>query len=107
MAGRRFRVAEVVEALRLWHAGYSARRLAKSVGVGGDRLRAVLARVQAAGVVPGDRERTRAEWEELVGRLFGERLVERPGEARGRIQPFHEEIVKGLESDVNQPQSRP
>ncbi len=100
MAGRRFRVAEVVEALRLWHAGYSARRLAKSVGMGRDRLREVLSRVEAAGVVPGDRPRTRAEWEEVVGQVFPERLVERAGEAQGLIQAYHEEIVKGLESNT-------
>ena len=70
MAGRRFRV---VEALRLWHAGHSARRLAKSVGMGRDRLREVISRVQAAAVGPGDRSRcSAADWEELVERT-GER----------------------------------
>ncbi len=34
MAGRRFRVAEVVEALRLWHARHSARRPARSMDMG-------------------------------------------------------------------------
>jgi hypothetical protein len=38
MAGRRFRVLEVVEALRLWHARHSARRLAKSMGMGMPRF---------------------------------------------------------------------
>ena len=100
MAGRRFRVAEVVEVLRLWHAGHSARRLAKSVGMGRDRLRALIFRVQAAGVVPGDRPRTEAEWEELVGRLFPERLLARTGEARERLEPYHGEIVSGLETNT-------
>ncbi len=67
MAGRRFLVAAVVDALRLWHAGHSIRRLAKSGGMGRVRLREVIARVQEAGVVPGDRSRSAAEWEELVG----------------------------------------
>jgi transposase len=100
MAGRRFRVAEVVEVVRLWHAGHSARRLAKSVGMGRDRLRALIFRVQAAGVVPGDRARTEAEWEELVGRLFPERLSARTGEARERLEPYHGEIVSGLETNT-------
>src|SRR5487761_1424289 len=100
MAGRRFLVAEVVEALRLWHAGHSIRRLAKSVGMGRVRLREVIARVQEAGVVPGDRSRSEAEWEELVWRLFPERVVVRPGGARARIEPYHQEIVAGLETNT-------
>ncbi|HUY25579.1 MAG TPA: hypothetical protein VMV09_09820 [Candidatus Saccharimonadales bacterium] len=100
MAGRRFLVAEVVEVLRLWHAGHSARRLAKSVGMGRDRLRALTFRVQEAGVVPGDRSRSAAEWEELVGRLFPERLEARRGGVRERIEPYHQEIVAGLETNT-------
>lgn len=100
MAGRRFLVAEVVEALRLWHAGHSIRRLAKSVGMGRVRLREVIARVQGAGVVPGDRSRSAAEWEELVGRLFPERVVARTGGAWERIEPYHQEILAGLETNT-------
>ena len=100
MAGRRFLVAEVVEALRLWHAGHSIRRLAKSVGMGRVRLREVVARVQEAGVVPGDRARSAAGWEELVMRVFPERVVVRTGGAWERIEPFHQEIVAGLETNT-------
>ena len=100
MAARRFLVAEVVEALRLWHAGHSIRRLAKSVGMGRVRLREVIARVQEAGVVPGDRSRSAAEWEELVLRLFPERVVARTGGAWERIEPYHAEIVAGLETNT-------
>ena len=100
MAGRRFLVAKVVEALRLWHAGHSIRRLAKSVGMGRVRLREVIARVQEAGVVPGDRSRSAAEWEELVARLFPERVVARTGGAWERIEPYHAEIVAGLETNT-------
>ncbi len=100
MAGRRFLVAEVVEALRLWHAGHSIRRLAKSVGMGRVRLREVIARVQEAGVVPGDRARFEAEWEELVLRLFPERVVVRTGGSWKRIETYHAEIVAGLETNT-------
>lgn len=61
MAGRWFLVAEVVEALPLWHAGNSIQRLARSVGMGWVRLREVIARMQEAGVVPGDRSRSAVE----------------------------------------------
>lgn len=100
MAGRRFRVVEVVEALRLWHAGHSIRRLAKSVGMGRVRLRELVAQVQTAGVVAGDRPRSEAEWEELVARLFPERLLESRGESQKRIEDYHQEIVVGLETNT-------
>ena len=54
-------MAEMVGALRLWYAGHSIRRLAQSVGLGRVWRRAVRARVEAAGVVPGDRPRSGAE----------------------------------------------
>jgi hypothetical protein len=54
-------VAEVVEALRLWHAGHSARRLPTSVGMGRNRLWSLILRVQEARVVAGDRPRSEAE----------------------------------------------
>jgi hypothetical protein len=100
MAGRRFRVAEVVETLRLWHAGHSIRRLAKSVGMGRVRLRELVAQVQEAGVVAGDQPRSEAEWEELVARLFPERLLESRGESQKRIEDYYEEIVTGLETNT-------
>ena len=42
MAGRRFEVADVVEVLQHWQAGQSVRHLARSLGVGRDRVRAII-----------------------------------------------------------------
>ena len=89
-----------MEALRLWHPGTPIRRLAKSMGTGRVRLREVIARVQGAGVVPGDRFRSAAEWEELVLRAFPERVAARTGGAWERIEPYRQEITAGLETNT-------
>lgn len=43
MAGRRFDVADVVEVLQYWHAGRTERRLARSFGMGRNRVARIVA----------------------------------------------------------------
>jgi hypothetical protein len=53
MAGRRFEVADVVEVLQHWQAGGSVRHLARSLGMGRDRVRGIIAGARTAGLSPG------------------------------------------------------
>ena len=66
MAGRRFDVADVVEVLQHWQAGHSLRQLSRSLGMGRDRLRQIVATAEAAGLSPGGVILSRHEWEERV-----------------------------------------
>ena len=66
MAGRRFVVADVVEVLQHWQAGHSLRQLSRSLGMGRDRLRQIVATAEAAGLSPGGVILSRHEWEERV-----------------------------------------
>jgi transposase len=100
VAGRRFDVADVVEVLQHWHAGRSTRALARSLGMGRDRVRAIVARAEAAGLAPGGVPLTRQEWEARVPELFAARLTP-PATAQGQLLAgFHEMIVAGLATNT-------
>jgi transposase len=93
-------VADVVEVLQHWHAGRSTRALARSLGMGRDRVRAIVARAEAAGLVPGGPPLARQEWEERVPELFAARLTP-PATAQGQLlAAFHEVIVAGLATNT-------
>jgi hypothetical protein len=100
VAGRRFDVADVVEVLQHWQAGRSTRALARSLGMGRDRLRAIVARAEAAGLAPGGPPLTREEWEQRVPELFAARLTP-PATAQGQLLAgFHQAIVAGLATNT-------
>jgi transposase len=96
MAGRRFDVADVGEVLQHWQAGHSLRQLSRSLGMGRDRLRQIVATAEAAGLSPGGVSLSRHEWEERVPELFGERLAVPVSEQERRIAQLHELVVQGL-----------
>ena len=96
MAGR-FDVADVVEVLQHWQARHSLRHLARSVGMGRDRLRRIVARAEADGIVPGGTPLSRSEWEARVAALFpdrGRRTVPM-GEQERAVGRLHELVVAG------------
>ena len=66
MAGRRFDVADVVEVLRLWDAGKSNREIARSTGMGRNRVAAITKKASAA-FARGAERVLGAEW----GPAFG------------------------------------
>lgn len=96
MSGRRFNVAEVVEVLQHWQAGRSRRQLARSFGMGRNRIDRIIGVVEAAGLSPGGPSRSRAEWEQLVPALFAERVVRPPADPTKAIAQCHDAIVAGL-----------
>ena len=102
MAGRRFEVADVVEVLQHWQAGRSVRHLARSLGVGRDRVRAIIGAATAAGLSPGEPLLTRQEWEARVPLLFVDRLGPMATEQRQELARFHEAIVAGLATNTAQ-----
>jgi hypothetical protein len=65
-------VIDVVEVLQHWHAGRSKTDVAASVGVDRGTVRKYVAPAEAAGLEPGGRPLSRAEWVELVGGWFPE-----------------------------------
>ncbi len=95
MAGRRFEVADVVEVLQHWQAGGSVRHLARSLGMGRDRVRGIIAGARAAGLSPGGPSLTREEWEARVPELFAARLGPTLTEQREQLGRFHQAIVVG------------
>jgi hypothetical protein len=102
MAGRRFEVADVVEVLQHWQAGRSVRHLARSLGVGRDRVRVIIGAATAAGLSPGEPLLTRQEWEARVPLLFVDRLGPMATEQRQELARFHEAIVAGLATNTAQ-----
>jgi len=96
MAGRRFDVADVVEVLQHWQAGRSERQLARSFGMGRNRVARILAAAEAAGLSPADPALSRAEWELLVPELFPGRVQTRAGEQEQQVARLHDLVVAGL-----------
>ena len=95
MAGR-FVVADVVEVLQHWQAGRSERQLARSVGMGRNRVARILAAAEAAGLSPADPALSRAEWELRVPELFPGRVQTRAGEQEQQVARLHDLVVAGL-----------
>lgn len=100
MAGRRFDVADVVDVLQHWHAGRSDRHLARSFGMGRNRVARITEVARAAGLSPGGPPLTRQEWEERVPDLFAERVMRRPGDGEKELRALHTVIVTGLETST-------
>ena len=96
MAGRRFDVADVVEVLQHWQAGRSERQLARSFGMGRNRVARILAAAEAAGLSPADPALSRAEWELRVPELFPGRVQTRAGEQEQQVARLHDLVVAGL-----------
>jgi len=99
MAGRRFDVADVVEVLLRWQAGQSARRIARSLGMGRNRVRAILARAEAVGVHQGD-HLTREQWCERAADLFVDRTAAATSSQRQHLERFRKAIADGLLSNT-------
>jgi transposase len=102
MAGRRFDVADVVEVLQHWQTGRSGRHLARSLGMGRDRVRQIVAAAEAAGLSPGGPPLGRQEWQERVPALFAARLSPSFTEQRQQLERFHEAIASRLETNTAQ-----
>jgi hypothetical protein len=96
MFGRRFSVAEVAEVLQHWQAGKSRRELARSLGMGRNRIDVIVAVAEAAGLTPGGPLLSRQEWERRVPELFAEQVVRPVTDPTKEIRRFHEVIVAGL-----------
>jgi transposase len=96
VAGRRFDVADVVEVLRLWDAGKSNREIARSTGMGRNRVAAITRKASAA-FARGAERVSGVEWAARVRLLFGTRVGGRIGDQERRIAEFHGEIVERLE----------
>ena len=99
MSGRRFDVAEVAEVLVMWQGGCSARDISRSLGMGRDRIRAIVRRATSHGYVATDDPLSRDEWRERVSTMFSERAAP-PGSAqRQELERFRGAIEHGLERD--------
>jgi transposase len=96
MAGRRFDVADVVEVLRLWDAGKTDREIARSTGMGRNRVAKVTKKAVAAGFTRGAEQVSEGEWAARVRLTFGDRVGGRIGDQEQRIAQFHDEIVGRL-----------
>jgi transposase len=96
MAGRRFEVADVAAVLQHWQAGRSRRQLARSFGMGRNRVDRIVAVAEAAGLTPGGPPLSRPEWERRVPELFAERVVPAVAAPTQELVRFHATIVEGL-----------
>lgn len=92
MAGRRFDVADVVEVLRLWDAGKTDRQIARSTGMGRNRVAKITKTAVAAGFSRGAEQVWAGEWASRVRLLFGERVAGRVGDQERRLAQHHDEI---------------
>jgi transposase len=96
MAGRRFKVADVVEVLQHWHAGKSDRQLAASFGMGRRRVAQIRAAAEAAGLTQGGPRLSREEWVQRVPQLFPGRTTRRAGDAELEIATMHDDVAAAL-----------
>lgn len=96
MAGRRFDVADVVEVLLRWQAGQSARRIARNLGMGRDRVRAITVRAEAAGLQRTGPPLTREQWCARAADLFVDRTAAAASAQRQQLERVREAIEAGL-----------
>src|SRR5258708_31763230 len=96
MAGRRFDVADVAEVLQHWQAGRSRRQLARSFGMGRNRIDRIVAAAEAAGLSPGGPPLSRQQWGQRVPELFARRGVGPLAEPTQEVLPVHDDLAAGL-----------
>ena len=77
-------MADVVEVLQHSQAGGSERQLARSLGMGRNRVARIVAAAQSAGLSPGGPVMTRPEWEARVPDLFPDRVRRGVGDQERR-----------------------
>ncbi|MDO8670365.1 MAG: IS21 family transposase [Dehalococcoidia bacterium] len=100
MARRSFTVRDIVEILRHWHTGRSARQIAKSLGVGRNTVAKFIAVAEAAGYHQGQPECSPTEWSEFVCTNFPNHAdKQHQPPIFAQIIPFHDEIVEGLKAN--------
>lgn len=99
MSGRRFDVADVAEVLVMWQGGKSARDIARTLGMGRDRIRAIVRRAVSHGYLVASDPLSRDEWLVRVATLFSERAAPAGSAQRQELEQFREAIERGLERD--------
>jgi transposase len=101
VAGRRFKVADVVEVLQHWQAGNGTRELSRRLGMGRPRLRRILRSAWAAGVRPGEGPAlSEEEWRQRCPALFRSPHRGREPEQRQGLAAFREAIDGGLATNT-------
>lgn len=104
MARKTFDLSDVIGMLQGWQVGRSQREMSASLDVDRKTLRKYIAPAAEAGIVPGERAKSREEWVELVRGWF-------PAVADARLRrstwlaigEHHEFIVSQLEAGVRVP----
>ncbi|MGH7685378.1 MAG: IS21 family transposase [Candidatus Dormibacteria bacterium] len=89
-------MADVVEVLLRWQAGQSARWIARSLGMGRDRVRAIVTRAEAAGFVQHGAPLTREQWCEHAAEVFVDRTAASSSAQRQQLERIRETIEAGL-----------
>lgn len=100
MSGRRFDVADVAEVLLMWQSGHSSREIARVLGMGRDRIRAIIRRAQSHGYVANQEPLAREEWRECAALLFSDRAAPLPSVQRQELERFRGVIQQGLETET-------
>lgn len=99
MSGRRFDVADVAEVLVMWQRGCSSRDTARTLGMGRDRIRAIVRRAKSYGYFATGHSLSRDEWLERVATMFSDRAAPPGSVQRQELERFREVIEQGLERD--------
>ena len=99
MSGRRFDVADVADVLVMWQSGCSSRDTARNLGMGRDRIRAIVCRAKAHGYVATGDNLSRDEWLDRVATMFSDRAAPPGSVQRQELERFREVIERGLERD--------
>lgn len=100
MARRSFTVRDIVEILKHWHAGRSARQIANSLGVGRNKIASFIAVAEIAGLHRGQPQRTPSQWSEFVRANFPDYADnQHQPPIFAQIAPFHDRIVEGLKTN--------
>lgn len=83
----------------MWQGGCSSRDTARCLGMGRDRIRAIVRRATSHGYVATGEPLSRDEWRERVPMMFSERAAPPGSVQRQELERFREAIERGLERD--------
>ena len=83
----------------MWQGGYSARDMARRLGMGRDRIRAIVRRAMSHGYATTGGPLSREEWSERVATMFPERADPPGSMQRQELEQFREVIEHGLERE--------
>ena len=84
----------------MWQAGHSSRDIARSLGMGRDRIRAIVRRAQSHGYAAHVDPLSREQWRQRAATMFAERASPTPTAQRQELERFRDAIEERLQTET-------